>query len=656
LPVTRRGRLVVFVGAIVLAELLVGGLASHAGWFDENLQTAVYDSLITMAAQPPKNQITIVGIDDATIERFGRWPLPHEAYAKVVRALRGARPTVIAFNVAFYDESGRPDEERHFAEEIRTAGNVFLAMQGQGTARLDPELRAWRYDHLLLPVPELREAAAGLAATNVVPDADGRVRRVPLVVSDGEQRFYSVPLLAAARQLRGDIDGIRQTDEALELPVLGARRIIPAERGADMRVYFAAKPATPLSVQRLQDATPCVRTSEMCVVSMADVLAGAVPSELLANRIVLIGAHSAGALEGSYPVPNSERAKMEGVELWANAAQTIMTGRFPLLREDTLPTLVWILAVTLVGVALIVRFGLFGFLGAIFAFIVYVAYVSASFVAAMDVPNVVRAPSVAYVSETLVWWVVVLGYMLVEEQFSVRRTQRAFGLAVTPAIARHILELDDSGKLGLGGELRDGTVLFGDIRGFTRMSEGMDAADLLATLNRYFDGMVTIVQRYEGIVNKYNGDSIMVIWNAPLAVPDHARKAVRCALELQHYVTNERQEGGPTVAFGFGINTGEFVAGFLGAQGRLEYTVIGDTVNVAARLTAIARRDNVVVSERTLRELGEDVEAFDLGFVQVKGRGEPVHCFQINRLAELTAPRRASRPAPRPAERVAGVR
>jgi adenylate cyclase len=656
LPVTRRRRLVVFVGAIVLLELLLAALTAHGGRFDENLQTAVYDSLITMAAQPPKNQITIVGIDDATIERFGRWPLPHSAYADVIRLLRDARPTVIGFNVAFYDQSGRADDERQLADEMRAAGNVLLAMQGQGTGMLDPELRAWRYDRLLLPVPVLREAAAGLAATNVVPDADGRVRRVPLVVSDGQQRFYSLPLLAAAHQLRADLERVRQTDESLELPVLGAPRAIPAERGADMRVYFAARPATPLSVQRLEDARPCSRPAEMCVVSMADLLAGAVPGELLANRIVLIGAHSAGALEGSYPVPNSERAKMEGVELWANAAQTIMTGRFPLLREETLPTLAWILAVTLIGVALIVRFGLLGFLAAIVAFVVYFAWVSASFVAALDIPNVARAPSVAYVAQTLVWWVIVLGYMLVEEQFSVRRTQRAFGLAVTPAIARHILELDDSGKLGLGGELRDGTVLFGDIRGFTRMSEGMDAAELLATLNRYFDGMVTIVQRYEGIVNKYNGDSIMVIWNAPLAVPDHARKAVRCALELQHYVTSERKEGGPAVAFGLGINTGEFVAGFLGAQGRLEYTVIGDTVNVAARLTGIAKRDNIVVSERTLRELGDDVDALDLGFVQVKGRAEPVHCFQVNRLADLEAPRRAPRPAARRNERLAEAR
>jgi adenylate cyclase len=158
--------------------------------------------------------------------------------------------------------------------------------------------------------------------------------------------------------------------------------------------------------------------------------------------------------------------------------------------------------------------------------------------------------------------------------------------------------------------------------------------------------MVDIVNRYEGTVNKFNGDSIMVIWGAPLEVKDPARKAVECALEMQRWIVAERENGGPDVSFGFGINTGPVVAGFLGAKGRMEYTVIGDSANIASRLTAsdIARRDQVVVSDETLGELGKDVEAVDLGAVLVKGRAEPVPCWQINRLGELATPR----PAPAP--------
>jgi adenylate cyclase len=158
--------------------------------------------------------------------------------------------------------------------------------------------------------------------------------------------------------------------------------------------------------------------------------------------------------------------------------------------------------------------------------------------------------------------------------------------------------------------------------------------------------MVDIVNRYEGTVNKFNGDNIMVLWGAPLEEKDQARKAVECALEMQRWIVSEREKGGPDVSFGFGINTGPVVAGFLGAKGRMEYTVIGDSANVASRLTAadIARRDQVVVSGETLGELGDDVEAIDLGAVLVKGRAEAVPCWQINRLGSVTTPK----PAPAP--------
>src|SRR5919199_3070225 len=126
------------------------------------------------------------------------------------------------------------------------------------------------------------------------------------------------------------------------------------------------------------------------------------------------------------------------------------------------------------------------------------------------------------------------------------------------------MEREEAGKLALGGEEKRVTVLFGDIRGFTTMSEGMAPSTLLSHLNRYFDGMVDIVNRYEGTVNKYNGDNIMVIWGAPLEVKGQARKAVECALEMQRWIVSERENGGPGSSFGFGINTSPVGAGVPG--------------------------------------------------------------------------------------------
>jgi adenylate cyclase len=147
-------------------------------------------------------------------------------------------------------------------------------------------------------------------------------------------------------------------------------------------------------------------------------------------------------------------------------------------------------------------------------------------------------------------------------------------------------------------------------------------------------------------VNKYHCDNIIVICNAPLEVSDHARKAVECALEMQRWIQEERAKGGPDVSFGFGINSGAVVAGFLGAKGRMEYTVIGDTANVASRLTSsdIARRDQVACSRDTLGLLGDDVDVIDLGAIVVKGRVEPVQCYQVNRIGEVANPNAAPPP------------
>ncbi|MDP9252760.1 MAG: adenylate/guanylate cyclase domain-containing protein, partial [Chloroflexota bacterium] len=295
---------------------------------------------------------------------------------------------------------------------------------------------------------------------------------------------------------------------------------------------------------------------------------------------------------------------------------------------------------------LVVRWRLWGFLAALGVLVAYVtgAYLLFNVQTQGVVGNgPVEVPSIGYVIPAAFWWVIALGYLLFEEQLALSRTQSTFGRFVTPAVARTIMDREETGQLALGGEDRRVTVLFGDIRGFTTISEGMTPAVLLGHLNRYFDGMVTIVNSYEGTVNKYNGDNIMVIWGAPIEVADEARKAVECALEMQKWIQTERAKGGPDVSFGFGINTGHVVAGFLGAMGRMEYTVIGDTANVASRLTSadIARRDQVACSAETLSELGSDVDYVDLGAIPVKGRAEPVACYQINRIGALANPNAA---------------
>jgi adenylate cyclase len=641
------------LAALAALGILLGALAFDAHLLDSTLQAVTYDTFITYAPGKLSNQVTVIALDDRAVSRYGTYPLPRQAWVDLLAALKPLAPRLVAFDIGFFDASPNPDQDRALAAAIKDSGNVILAMQGAGS-HIDGD-GAVRYGAEQLPIPILRQAAAGVGAVNVLPDGDGRVRGAELAIDTPSGRYYSLPLVATARslftgkQVSGDETTLVRRGDTLVLPGRAgtADRVMPIDQSGHMPIYYAAPPAQDLTAS--QGSAPCTDPNDFCVISLADVVAGTVSRDLIANRTILIGAHTLSAVPDNYPVPNSGALKMWGVEIWANTAASIFTNRYPETRESFPVTLAELVIATLGGILLVAAFRLYGFLAALAALIGY-GYARYLFFSAATSGPVGQGPiavaSFGYLIPTAFWWVVALGYLLVEEQRAVTRTQTTFGRFVTPSIARTIMDIEESGKLALGGEEKRVTVLFGDIRGFTGLSEGMTPGVLLDTLNRYFEGIVNIVNRYEGTVNKFNGDNIMVIWGAPLPVADPARKAVQAALEIQRWIVGERGTGGPDVSFGFGINTGPVVAGFLGALGRMEYTVIGDTANVASRLTSkdIARRDQVAVSAETLAELGADVVAVDLGAVQVKGRAEPVRCYQVNSLGSIESPN----PAPAP--------
>ena len=650
----RQSRQRVVIAAIVAASIGLGSILVLSDFFGPNLQDAVYDYAITHYPATVRNQVAIVGVDDRTITRYGqRYPLPRQAYADLLRALKQTRARVVAFDIGFYDESPDPAADRALAAAIKDAGNVILAMQGSGSFTASDG--AERFGVLSLPLPLFRDAAAGLASVNVDPDSDGRVRAAQLVVEGPKgERYFALPLVAASRsllaaqQVAGDVSAIKRQSDQLILPGRPPLpdRVMPVDQGGAMPVYFVSHPSRDLAERT---GPPCATSDEFCVVSLADVVDGNVPLTLFNERAVLVGFHSASAIPDNYPTPNSGSAKMWGVEIWANTMQSIFTNRYPVRHQGPFTTIVILSAASILGALLVARLRLFGFLGALGLLLGYMVVSMFLFGLKTQGPigdGAVEVPSIAYIVPTVFWWIITLGYILIEEQVALARTQSTFGRFVTPAVARTIMEREETGRLTLGGEEKRVTVLFGDVRGFTSLSEGIEPSKLLDTLNQYFDGMVDVVNRYGGTVNKYNGDNIMVIWGAPIEGAEPARQAVLCALELQRFIVAERAKGGPDVSFGFGINTGPVVAGFLGAKGRMEYTVIGDTANVASRLTSsdIARRDQVAVSAATLAELGDDVTTVSLGAIAVKGRAEPVACFQVDRLGPIASPN----PAPPP--------
>ena len=210
-------------------------------------------------------------------------------------------------------------------------------------------------------------------------------------------------------------------------------------------------------------------------------------------------------------------------------------------------------------------------------------------------------------------------------------TRERFQRLLSPAIAEQVIE----GKVEVakGGELRETTVLFTDIRGFTAMSEARAAQDIVEMLNEYFELMVEIIFRYEGTLDKFIGDEIMAIFGAPVAHSDDPVRAVKTALEmmraLRSFNRNRMARAEEALEIGIGINTGEVVAGYLGSSKALEYTVIGDTVNTGSRLCSIAKAGEIIISEYTYRQVRSHFEVVELASTQVKGKSQPLKIYKV---------------------------
>ncbi len=207
--------------------------------------------------------------------------------------------------------------------------------------------------------------------------------------------------------------------------------------------------------------------------------------------------------------------------------------------------------------------------------------------------------------------------------------------AFTRYVAREVVEeiLKDPEHLVLTGERREVTVLFCDIRGFTPLSERLSPEAVVALLNQFYDLMIETTFRHDGTLDKFLGDAVMAVFGAPMPYPDHATRAVQTALDMQAGVAalNERrrQDGQEPIAVGIGVSVGEVVAGTVGTEERMEYTVIGDSVNLAARLEAAAKPGRILVSQRTWEKVKDLVQAVPLGPMRVKGKEEQVEVYEI---------------------------
>jgi adenylate cyclase len=541
---------------------------------------------------PPGEEIIIVAIDDASIAQLGPWPWPHSTHAQLIEALTQAR--VISLDVLF--EATEPDSA--LVKATAGAGNVVYPIMAVLPERAGPGLIPAQA--LIEPAPALQTNAAGLGTVNVLPDSDGVVRRVPLAVQKDDRQVEALNLQILRHYLGlppgppGELNTGIFVADALAIPV---------DQWGRMIVNFVGEPGT------------------FSTVSYADVLSGVAPPETFRGKIVLVGQMELTGGGDHHLVPTSHGGRpMAGVEVQANIIHTILKHRY--LREQSLVSdVALILGLALLSGLVLPRIRpVWSLPCSLFLGIAYwlLAFVAFDRGLVLDLLYPTASLTMSHVA-------IVMGRFVIEQRRRHRVTD-LFGRYVSPEIARDILSRSETAPIELGGEQREITVLFADIRGFTALSERLSPRRVVEILNQHLARMAEVVFEHRGTVDKFTGDGLMALFGAPLPQASHAAQAVRAALALQACA---QQVNDGTLQYGIGIHTGEAVVGNIGSQRRLDYTAIGDTVNLASRLESLATPGQILISQATYEHTQDEIQAREIGPSLVKGRQEPVIVYKV---------------------------
>jgi len=552
-------------------------------------------------AEPEK--IVIVAIDDKSLDELGHLSLwPRSYHTSIIDALTRSEARVIVFDILF-SEPTPYDEE--LAAAIRNAGNVVIPLVYTSMSRKPSTIgEIIAFGSVLHPLKTLEESAAAVGHANLIPDEDGIVRRVPIVISNSEQYEPALALSAVAKYLRRPY--------IIESPIMDnvlpfAGRSIPLDGANSMIIRYASDSAASVS---------------FATVSYVDVLRNNIYTADFRDKIVLIGATGAG-LGDTFWTPAGRM--MNGVEIHASAIQTILTADF-LKPSPSVVTFMSILALALLCGLMASRLRvLWASLGCLFLCIAY--FLTAFSLFDSGVVLNMLYPSLA-VAGTFVG---VNLYSIATERSEKGEITKTFGRFISPPVVDTVLTAMREGELKLGGEEKEVTAVFADVRNFTGISENIPPDELVRVLNIYLSTIIDTVLDYSGMINKFGGDSVMAIWNVPVEHEEHALLATKAGISAQRAIKQlqERETTLPKMEFGIGINTGKALAGNMGSKNRLEYSVIGDAVNIAAKLANAAPGGKIWIGESIYKLVNSHIATKRLGSLAVKGRSHPIQAYEV---------------------------
>ena len=625
-----------------------------------------YQQLLPRTSNP-KTPVAIVTIDEASLQAHGQWPWPRTLMAKLIDKLNGAGAAAIGVDVIF------PEPDRLSPEQIiqlwkKKAGHEKLLasaasygshddifarsidkapvvlgfigtnvkagerpLQKSGIVFLGnrPHDFVASFEHATSSLKKLQQKAKGTGALNWFPEHDQIIRKLPMLtrIDDRLYASLSAELLRVAQGAGSPI--VRSSDAHAPGPQSSKTGLVSMKVGS-------------ITIPLSADGTVWLRprfTDNNEYISAHDVLYGTIAPDKIQGRIVLIGAHAAGL--GDVQATALQEA-VPGVALHAQALEQILEQDF-LLRPD------YILGLELAYMIV---------LGLLLAWMIhkYSAGVSAFFTAMA----IIAALAIGWFAFSSAGWLidsiypvlVLAGIYTLGTLYQYWRTERertvirnAFSHYLAPQYVTRLME--NPQELTLGGEMRDLTVMFCDVRGFTSLSEHMDASALNQFINRLFSPLARTITQHDGTIDKFIGDAVMAFWNAPVDIGDHPVKASKAALamledvkqlnrELTAQYEEETAKGGcrdekpPVVRVGIGFNRGPCCVGNLGSLERFDYSAIGDSVNIASRIEALTKTYGVdILVTQSVADAAPQFAYLEVDEVQVKGRKEPVRIYAL---------------------------
>jgi len=620
----KAGIIIALIVAVVLSLLHFANVK-----FFEILEEKTLDVQFALRGPvKPGPETVIAAIDEKSIHNLGRYPWPRSTWGRVVDQLSEEGAKVIVFDVLFTEpESVASDDlfQRAIMRSDRVVIPLVFDFKETGfkesgftnkpiEAIIPSAYAVLRNKEVPFDLPKAKMAlppiqrfsafAKSVAHINVNPDSDGTLRWEMLAIE--YQGDYYAPIgLQAARLYRGI------PAEQLALDFAGAVQMgdleIPTDEYGRMLINYRGPENT------------------FPIYSISDILDRKLPAGTFKDKIILIGSTAMGVYDLRV-TPYS--TNMAGIEKHASVVDNLLRGDFLRKAADLDIPLIFLFTLAL-GI-LIPRLGakagaaLFIALFAAYAGFVYYLFAFKGLWFGLVYPA--SALLFGYISQT--------AYRFFMEERRARDIRKMFSSYVSKRIVDELIR--DPSKAKLGGDRKEITVLFSDIRGFTSFSEKHQPEEVVSLLNEYLGAMTTIVFEYEGTLDKFVGDAIMALWGAPIGQPDHAERAARCAIamidKLKQLQAKWAAEGRYVIDIGIGINTGDMVVGNMGAEGKkMDYTVIGDNVNLGARLEGLTRQYNnhIIISEYTYEKVKNIVEAKELASVTVKGKQKPVVIYDL---------------------------